>query len=103
MQCDQASEGPWSSDDNRGRQACRVTLPIPQQVPLLHQWRKTAENSTPTEKSSDRTIPVLSADYCFIGAEMAANESPVLVMVDPETSMVFAHVHNRKGAAPDQK
>ena len=32
---------------------------------------------------------------------MAAHESPVLMMVDTETSMVFAHVCKRKGADPD--
>ena len=32
---------------------------------------------------------------------MGANESPVLVMVDTETSMVFAHVCKRTGAGPD--
>ena len=32
-------------------------------------------------KSSERTIPVSSADHCFIGGEMSVHESPVLVMV----------------------
>ena len=32
---------------------------------------------------------------------MATHESPVQVMVDTETSMVFAHVCKRKGAGPD--
>ena len=50
--------------------------------------------------NSERTIPALSADYRFIGGEMAANESRVLLMVDTETSMVFAHVCKRKGADP---
>ena len=41
-----------------------------------------------------------SADNCFTGGEMAAHKSPVLVMADTETSVVFAHACKRKGADP---
>ena len=41
---------------------------------------------------TERTTPVLSADYCFVGGERAENESPVLMMIDSETSRMFAHV-----------
>ena len=54
-----------------------------------------------TRKSPGWTILVLSADYRFIGGAMAANESPMLVTVDAETSMAFAHVWKREGADPD--
>ena len=50
-----------------------------------------------TIKSSERTLPVLSGDYCFIGGGITDHESPVLIMVDTETGMVFAHVCKRKG------
>ena len=42
-----------------------------------------------TDKSSKRTITLMGAEHCFIGGEMAAHESPVFVMVDTETSVVF--------------
>ena len=70
----------WCAHCVRGRGRCRQ--------------HKTATNS-------DRSIPVIAADYCFIGGEKAANESPVLVMVDTDTGMVFAHVVKRKGADPE--
>ena len=52
------------------------------------------------QQEQGRTIPVMAADYCFIGAD-TGSESPVLVMVDTYTGMVFAHVVKRKGADPD--
>ena len=42
--------------------------------------------------NTEKTIPVLSADCCVIGGERAANESRVLLIVDFEKDMVFAHV-----------
>ena len=53
-----------------------------------------------TDKGRKRTIPVLSADCCS-GGEMAAHQSRVLLMVDTETSMVFPHACERKGADSD--
>ena len=43
----------------------------------------------------------MTADHCFIGGEMAAHESRVLVKVDTEMSMVFACVWEKKRADPD--
>ena len=48
-----------------------------------------------------RSIPLLAADYCFIGGDESGGESPVLVMVDVSTGMVFANVVRRKGPDPD--
>ena len=56
-----------------------------------------------TNKSSERTTPILSADYCFIGGGITDHGSPVLIMVDTETGMVFADVCKRKGADPMMK
>ena len=53
--------------------------------------RKRQKQASETDKSSDRTFPVLSAHCCFIGGNM----------LDSETSMVFPHVCWRKGGDPD--
>ena len=42
-----------------------------------------------------------ASNYCVIGGERAANESPVVVIVDFETDMVFAHVCRKKGSDAD--
>ena len=98
IQISQASEGLWSSNDSRDRQACRVTLAPPQ----LSQAEAEADSAKQTWVQGAPTIPVLSADCCLIGGGTAENESPVLVNVyTTETSMVFAHVCNSKGADPD--
>ena len=71
----QASELPWSADDSRTRQACRVTSAIPQLVlPLRH--RKSQKQAAQNRQGVSEEHTVLGADYCFIGGESAVHESP---------------------------
>ena len=58
-----------------------------------------AEADSTAQTNSQRVIPVLTVDFCFIGGEMTANES--LVLVETDTNMVSAHVRKRKGAELD--
>ena len=71
----------------------------PSQRRTLERRRQQKSRSMPCHTAL--TVHGASEDYCFIGGEMAAHESPVLVMMDTETSMVFARVCKRKGADPD--
>ena len=48
--------------------------------------------------AAEREIPVLAADYCFMCGDGSDLESPVLVMADTATAMIFAHAVDRKGA-----
>ena len=57
------------------RQACRVVAGASHCIRGRDRSRQHK-----TDKSSERTIPAISADYCFIGGETAAHELPVLVM-----------------------
>ncbi len=54
------------------------------------------------QEGGERTAAVVATDYCFLGQGDAEDqENPVLVMVDEDTGMIFAHVVARKGPDPE--
>ena len=44
---------------------------------------------------------MVAADYAYLGVNQDETETPMLVMVDSETGMVFAHIVSKKGPDPE--